>query len=337
MKWVWRGLGALLAVLVIAFFAMRVPDTDPAKMRAKYGSAPSQFIDIGEGREIHVRDEGPRDAPVIVLLHGSNADLHTWQQWAEILREDYRVIRFDQRGHGLTGPAPDDDYSASGFGADIDAVTEALGVDTFTLAGNSMGGGIAVAYAMDNPWRLDALVLVDAAGAPVRQDRDGNLAFALARMPVVGDVMSQLLPRSLVAKSLAQSVSNQEVVTDAAIDRYWEMARYPGNRGATRKRFSAPLSSFAEQDIERVQVPTLVIWGKEDALIPYAAGEWFATHLPRATLVAYDGIGHLPMEEAAERSVTDLMIWLPEALVPPQLPVGDEAKEPAGARAVLTP
>ena len=333
MKWVWRGLGVLVAVLVIAFFLFRVPDTDPAEMRAKYAGEPSQFIAVGEGREIHVRDEGPRDAPVIVLLHGSNADLHTWQPWADILSEDYRVIRYDQRGHGLTGPAPDNDYSAAGFGADIDAVTKALGVETFTLAGNSMGGGIAMAYAMEKPWRLDALVLVDAGGAPVKRECGGNIAFTIAGWPVIGDIMSQLLPRSLVAKSLSQSVSNQAVVTDEAIDRYWEMARYPGNRAATRIRFSTPRTAFKAEDIAQVKVPTLVMWGKEDALIPYAAGEWFAQHLPNATLVAYDGIGHIPMEEAPDQSATDLMIWLSEALLPPVLP----NEEPASATPVLTP
>ena len=333
MKWVWRGLGVVAALLVIAFLVLRVADTDPAEMRAKYGGEPSQFVDVGEGREIHLRDEGPRDAPVILLLHGSNADLHTWQPWAEILSEDYRVIRYDQRGHGLTGPAPDDDYSAEGFGADIDAVTEKLGIDTFTLAGNSMGGGIAMAYAMEKPWRLDALVLVDASGAPVKRAGGGNIAFTLAGWPVVGDLLSQLLPRSLVEKSFSQSVSNQHIVTDEAVDRYWELARYPGNRSATRKRFSTPRTAYSAEDMAQVKVPTLVMWGKEDSLIPYEAGEWYAKHLPNATLVAYDGIGHIPMEEAPELSANGLLIWLAEALLPPDVPTA----EPAADEPVLTP
>ena len=332
-KWVWRGLLALLAVLVIAFFLLRVPDTDPAEMRAKYGGEPSQFTDVGNGREIHLRDEGPRDAPVIVLLHGSNADLHTWQPWVDILKEDYRVIRYDQRGHGLSGPAKDGDYSAAGFARDIDAVTEALGIDTFTLAGNSMGGWIAMDYAMQKPWRLDALVLVDAAGAPVQREGGGNLAFTLAGMPVVGDLLSQLLPRSLVEKSFRQSVSNQAIVTDRAVDRYWELARYPGNRAATRQRFSAPRTAFSAEDVAQVKVPTLVMWGKEDSLIPFEAGEWYAKHLPNATLVAYDGIGHIPMEEAPELSANGLLVWLGEALLPPDVPMA----EPAADEAVLTP
>ena len=163
MKWFWRILGALALVLLAAYFILRVPDTDPAEMQAKYGAAPSRMLAVGDGRQVHVRDEGPRDAP-IVLLHGSNADLHTWQAWTDALSADYRVVRFDQRGHGLTGPAADADYSIEAFAGDIDAVVDALGVERFVLAGNSMGGAIAMQYAIASPERLDGLVLVDAAG-----------------------------------------------------------------------------------------------------------------------------------------------------------------------------
>lgn len=332
-KWVLRGLAVLVALLVGAFFITRVPDTDPAEMRAKYGGEPSQFVELADGREIHLRDEGPRDAPAIILLHGSNADLYTWQEWSEMLREDYRVIRYDQRGHGLTGPAPDNDYSLDAFGADVTAVADHLDLATFTLAGNSMGGAIAANYAIHNPGRLDALVLVDAGGAPIEREGGGNIAFMLAGMPVIGDIMSQLLPRSLVEKSLSQSVSNQEIVTDEAVTRYWEMARYPGNRGATRKRFSTPRVPFDADTVAGIRIPTLVMWGKEDTLIPYAAAEWYAEHLPDATLVAYEGIGHIPMEEAPERSATDLLVWLSEMRMGP----ADAMKEPVAGEPVLTP
>ncbi len=301
----------VLAVLFLALFLVfRTPDTDPDEMRAKYGDAPSQMLALPYGREIHVRDEGPRDAPAIVLLHGSNADLHTWQPWVDALRESYRVIRFDQRGHGLTGPAADGSYSLSSFASDVDAVADRLDLDSFTLAGNSMGGAIAMAYARAHPDRLDALVLVDASGAPVGRAGGGNLAFQLAATPGLGNVMSQMLPRSLVEKSLSQSVSNKAVVTDEAVDRYWELARYPGNRAATRERFAAPRESFDVADIANVKVPTLVMWGEDDTLIPFDAAGWYMNHLPNATLVNYPDIGHLPMEEAPERSAEDLQVWL---------------------------
>ncbi len=324
MKWIAGILGGLLVLLGAAFLVFRVPDTDARTMWAKYGAAPSRTLQLEDGRTIHIRDEGPRDAPVIVLLHGSNADLHTWQPWSDALTDDYRVIRYDQRGHGLTGPAPDGDYSLDGFVRDVDAVTEALGVESFVLAGNSMGGWIAAGYAMRNPERLKGLVLVDAGGAPVEHEGGGNLAFKLAAMPGVGTALSQLLPRSLVEKSLSQSVSNQTVVTDAAVDRYWELARYPGNRAATGIRFATPRKPFRAEDVARIEMPVLVMWGEEDALIPFEAARWYETHLPHATLVAYPGVGHIPMEEAPERSAGDLRRWLGATLgTPDPVPARD--------------
>lgn len=307
---------AVIAVLLVAaFFILRVPDTDPAAMRAKYGAPPSQFVKLANGLTVHLRDEGPRDAPAIVLLHGSNADLHTWQAWADGLKANHRVIRFDQHGHGLTGPARDGDYRTEAFAADVDAVADALGLEAFVLAGNSMGGGIAARYAMLHPDRLTGLVLVDAGGAPVKREGGGNLAFTLARMPGVSSVLSQLLPRSLIEKSLSQSVSNQAVVTPQAVDRYWELARYPGNRQATSRRFAQGYRTFTPAQVAAIRTPTLVMWGEEDSLIPYAAASWYMRHLPNAALAHYPGIGHIPMEEAPERSLADLRNWL--AALPP--------------------
>lgn len=320
MKTFAKILGAIAALLVVAFLFLRVPDTDKAEMRAKYGTEPSQFVTLANGQEVHLRDEGPKDAPAIVLLHGSNADLSTWQPWTEALRGNYRVIRFDQIGHGLTGAANDEDYSPDRFVENVALVADKLGLKQFVLAGNSMGGGIAMAYAAAHPDRLSGLVLVDAGGAPIKREGGGNLAFTLARNPVLGPVLSQMLPRSVIEKSLKQSVSNQSIVTEAMVDRYYDMARYPGNRAATRARFSMPYRTFIADDVSKVQVPTLVMWGEDDALIPYEAANWYMQHLPKATLANYRGIGHLPQEEAAERSVTDLRNWLTSTLAPQPAP-----------------
>lgn len=313
MKMLGKILLGITALLVIAFMIFRTPDTDPAKMRAKYGGEPSRFIALEGGPTVHLRDEGPRGGPVIVLLHGSNADLHTWQPWAEQLRKDYRVIRFDQIGHGLTGPAPDGDYSTAAFVKTVDQVTDALGLGKFVLGGNSMGGGVALAYAMAHPARLDGLILVDASGAPITRERGGgNIGFAIARMPVLNKLMTQITPRSIIEQSLSQSVSNQAVVTPRTVDRYWELLRYPGNRAATLTRFGQTRTSFSASEVQRVKMPTLIIWGEDDALIPFASAAWFAANLPGSTSISYPGIGHLPMEEAPEKSAAAVRGWLGE-------------------------
>lgn len=311
-------IAVIVVSLVIAFFVFRVPDTDPAEMRAKYGAEPSQMVKLANGMTVHLRDEGPENgnpaAPAIILLHGSNADLHTWQPWAESLRKDFRVIRYDQRGHGLTGPAIDEDYTLEGFTGDVGAVADAMGLKQFVLAGNSMGGWIAAGYAMRHPERLAGLVLVDASGAPIERKGSGPIGFRIAQTPVLRDVAKYLVPRSVFERSLLQSVSNRAVVTDAEVDRYWELARYPGNRDATMQRFAVPRGTFSEQEVEALNVPTLVMWGEEDALIPLAAGEWYAEHLPNRTFISYPGIGHIPQQENAAQSVDDLRAWLEQLL-----------------------
>ncbi|MDZ4308620.1 alpha/beta hydrolase [Allopontixanthobacter sp.] len=311
MKTVLKALLVLAALLVIAFLIFRTPDTDAAEMRAKYGGPPSQFIALDNGLTVHMRDEGPRGAPAIMLLHGSNADLHTWNEWVRLLGQDYRIIRFDQIGHGLTGPAPDGDYSTEAFVGTVDQLASSLGLERFTLGGNSMGGKIAMAYAIAHPEKLEGLILVDAGGAP--QSRDGagggNIGFAIARMPVVNRLMTQITPRSIIERSLSQSVSNQAVVTPQVVDRYWELLRYPGNRAATLARFGQPGTVFTAEEMRRVTVPTLIVWGEEDALIPFASAGWFAKNLPESSLVSYPGIGHLPMEEAPESSAEAVRKW----------------------------
>jgi pimeloyl-ACP methyl ester carboxylesterase len=322
MKWLVRGGLGLLALLVVLFLIFRTPDTDPAEMRAKYGGPPSQYVEIGDRVTVHLRDEGPRDAPVIMLLHGSNADLHTWDPWVATLKDTYRVVRFDQVGHGLTGPDPADDYSRDNYVEDILQVADKLGLAKFVLAGNSMGGKHALAFAVAHPDRLSGLVLVDGSGGPMldldkgtpEKKKDdsgsGNIGFTIARMPGVNLLVEQITPRSLIAKSLEQSVSVKSVASEAAVDRYWELLRYPGNRRATLKRFSLPYDPLGEAEIASVKTPTLILWGEEDRLIPVAAGRWLDKVMPDSTLVVYPGIGHLPHEEAVEATLGDLQPWL---------------------------
>ena len=305
-----RLLLGLAVVLIGAFLLLRTPDTDPFAMRAKYGGAPSQFLTLANGLTVHVRDEGPRGAPVIMLLHGSNSDLHTWDAWTALLSPRYRVIRLDQIGHGLTGPSPGGDYSPAAFDAVIAGTAAQLGISKFALAGNSMGGGIALHYALAHADQVTALVLIDAGGAPRLGNQPGNIGFAIARIPVLRNLMLSITPRSLVDKSLHQSVFNQAVATPAAIDRYWELLRYPGNRQATLDRFARGFQSFSPQQLAALKLPVLVLWGAHDRLIGVQSARWFEQHIAGSALIVYPAAGHLPMEEVAQQSAADTATWL---------------------------
>ena len=304
----WTGLlaGVFFIGLLIALWT---PDSAKHAMRAKYGGPNSRYVDIGKGLTVHLRDEGPRNAPVIVLLHGSNSFLQTWDDWASLLTPTYRVIRFDFPGHGLTGPDPGRVYSPTAFAEVVDRVTTKLGVDHFVLGGNSMGGGVAWTYAHRHPEKLDGLVLVDASGKPEPDHQSLPIGFRIARTPVLRDIMLYLTPRAIIEKSLHQSVSHQEAVTDARIDRYWELLRYPGNRQATIDRFAMPKDPPVN-GAPRLPVPTLIMWGADDKLIPVSSAAWFKQQMPDAKIIIYPGVGHLMMEEIPERSALDLSNWL---------------------------
>jgi pimeloyl-ACP methyl ester carboxylesterase len=310
MKRLGKVLLVLIALLAAAFVVFRTPDTDPAAMKAKYGGAPSQFVDLGGGLTVHLRDEGPRDAPVIMLLHGSNADLHTWGPWSEGLKGQYRVIRFDQIGHGLTGADPNGTYLFEDYVETVERVAGKLGLQRFVLAGNSMGGGIAVRYALAHPERLSGLVLVDAGGAPERAKGKGNIGFTLARTPGVNLLMESITPRSVIERSLKQTIVDDAQVTPAMVDRYWELLRYPGNRAATAVRFARPRKSFTPAELAAIKTPTLVLWGELDQLTTLEGARFFHQAIPGSTLRTYPGIGHIPMEEAPEATVNDLKAWL---------------------------
>ncbi len=313
-----RTLAVLLLLVIGLGLWFWTPDRDADELRDVYANQESRILTLENGLTLHLRDEGPRDAPVVMLLHGSNASLHTWEPWVERLSEDYRIVSFDQAGHGLTGANPDGDYSDALFVETVDAVADALDLDRFVLGGNSMGGAVAWRYAVDHGNRLDGLILVDASGAPSVEPDNVPIGFRLARMPVISSILQNITPRSIIEQSLRQSVSNEAMIDEAMIDRYYDLLLHPGNRAATFARFRAPRSTTDPQSVAGIDVPTLILWGEQDLLIPLSAGQWFDRTIPESELIVYSEIGHIPMEEAADESAADVRHWL-ETLYEPEI------------------
>jgi pimeloyl-ACP methyl ester carboxylesterase len=309
LKWTAITVLVLFAGLFAWGYAGDIP---PQELRAKYANAKSEFVDLGGGMVVHLRDEGPKDAPAIILLHGSNASLQTWQQWVDRLGKDYRIIRYDQPGHGLTGPHPKDDYSADGFTDVVDQIAKNRGLEKFYLGGNSMGGWVTHEYAKKHPEKLLGIILVDASGAPESKAKSLPIGFRIAFTPGLNRLMQYITPRSVVEKSLRQSVSNQAIVTKGEVDEYWELLRYPGNRAATGKRFAQYSTRLTRTAVSEktAALPTLILWGEDDKLIPVEAVKWFKTTYPKAVSHIYPNIGHIPMEETAEQSAADVRRWI---------------------------
>ena len=313
MKRFLKWLGIIFLVLIGAVFIWGyAPDTDAAAMKAKYGAGASQFAELQPGLTVHYRDQGKRGGRVLVLIHGSNASLHTWEPWVERLGSDYRIISMDLPGHGLTGSHPGGVYDYPVFVDVVDRLMSKLGVGKAVIGGNSMGGGTAWMYALAHPEKTEGLLLIDAAGAPVWQSKKTPIGFRLMRMPVVKELARFIAPRSMFESSLKTSMSVQSKIDDTLIDRYWDLNRYPGNREATMKRFALQHNNYpaTKEKLAAIKAPVMIMWGEEDNLIPVGSARWFADALPGAKLVVYPKVGHIPMEEVPERSAADVKGWL---------------------------
>ncbi|HMO76034.1 MAG TPA: alpha/beta hydrolase [Sphingopyxis sp.] len=317
-----RVLIPLLALLAIVagFLLLRTPDTDRDEMIAKYGGADAAFAAGPAGQRIHYRDQGRRDGPALILLHGSNASLHTWEPLVKRLGADYRVVTLDLPGHGLTGGTPDKDYSAQGMMAAVDVVAARLGLDHFILGGNSMGGWVSWRYAIDHPERVDALILLDAAGMPLRAGEKrppSNIGFRILQYRSGRWLAGQITPRALVERSLRGSVSKQDIVDEAMIDRYWELLRFPGNREATSLRATIDREPAMADRIGAIKAPTLILFGRQDRLINATAAQTFNERIAGSEVVLLDGIGHLPMEEAPDATAGAIADFFKRRLAAP--------------------
>ncbi len=322
-KWLKRIALALLLIIGVGAAWGYAPDTDETAMQAEYGGPTSRRIDTAQGR-IHYQDSGPpsqggANAPVLLLIHGSNGHLQTWDGVRDRLKHRYRIIALDLPGHGLTGAHPNRDYSADQMIAAGTAALDDAKVQSAVWVGNSMGGWVAWRAALSVPDRVSATVLVDASGVPEGTPGIPSikpyLGARVARSAVGGEVIQYIMPRGMIASSLAANYAREERISDALVTRYWELLRYPGNRRATADRANTPREPEKWREIGRISQPVLLIWGKHDKVIPLAHADAFKAALPQAELSVIADAGHLPMEETPASFSATLDGWLAKQIL----------------------
>ena len=296
---------AISAFLIIVISIYWKNDIDIIELKNKYAYPTSSFIFI-DGINVHFRDVGKGDA--ILLIHGTGASLHTWEKWIDILSPGYRVISFDLPGFGLTGPDPNHNYQISRYTAILDSLMVKLKVDSFHIAGNSLGGLVAWHYTTQFPQKILTLNLIDAAGLP-QPGKKPPFIFQLAKLPVLSTLLQKVTPKSIIEKSMLDVYKNDQLVTEKLIDRYFELSLREGNRTAFVKRMSQLNEKLVVGDLENITVPVLIQWGKDDRWIPLANAFEFQKLIPKAELIIYDS-GHVPMEENPMETVKDYMIFL---------------------------
>jgi pimeloyl-ACP methyl ester carboxylesterase len=311
MKWIGRSLLVLLALFGLGLALSWAPDQPVSALAPRWAPPPSQFVAVA-GLQVHLRDEGPggaaQGATPIVLIHGTSSSLHTWDGWTEVLKRERRVIRFDLPGFGLTGPNADHDYSIETYVRFVIAMLDSLQVRRVIIAGNSLGGLVAWATAAAHPDRVERLILVDSSGYPPKP-RSVPIGFRIARMPVFNRLMQTTLPRRIIESSLENVYGDPSKVTPELVDRYRDMTLRAGNRTAVVHRLAQGYTGSRDH-IRGLQLPTLILWGGRDRLVPPEHGQAFAQDIAGSQLVMFDSLGHVPQEEDPSTTVAAVQAFL---------------------------
>ena len=280
------------------------------ELKRRYGLHPSQFITLSNGVNVHLRDEGDSGAPPIVLLHGHSEDLYTWDQLVKHLIGSFRVIRFDLRRHGLTGPAPDNEYNIESYVSDLSMVIKHLEIDSFILVGHSMGGRISIKYTIANQEKVNGLILLSASGAPRKENTPQPMALKLMRNPLGRFLLKRIWSRNLAKKSLVDMVFDESSITDQEIDRMWEFSKYPGSMDAMFREFADTWEDFKPTEIGKIVTNSLLIWGEEDTICPESMGRWYDSQLTNSTMVGLPNIGHNPQFECPDKCFDEISAWI---------------------------
>ena len=297
LRQVLRALAVLLVVAMACtagFYAWKNPEKATLDAAARAG-APGSFAALAHG-VTHYEVAGPDTGRVVLLVHGFSVPYYIWDStFASLSSEGYRVIRNDLLGRGLSD-RPDETYDGALFDAQIDELLDALRVtQPIDLMGLSFGGYVTAHYVGTHPTRVRTLTLVDPSAERSR------IPEALT-IPVVGQFLWQAMHVPTMADNQASDFLHPERFPDWA-DRYRPQMRYKGLGRALR----SSLTTLSNTDFDalyagvaRANVPTLLVWGKQDRTISILRSSVVRRNIPGIEFLAVDSAGHLPhLEQAA--------------------------------------
>lgn len=303
------ALMAFVAILVLLVWYLYAPPIPLSVLKEKYTDQYSHFVTLND-LNVHYKKKG-KGTPVL-LIHGTSSSLHTWQQWENELSKKYTTYSIDMQGGGLTSPAVNNNYSIKAYLNLLDAFVEHLQLDSFYLAGNSLGGHTAWEYAANakHAHKVKKLVLVDPSGF-FDKNREKPFVFILGKSKLLLKSVEYLNTEIFVKKSLKEVFYNDNLVSKNMLQRYNDLGRRAGNRKAFFYKVQQ-LQEGKKSDLQKIKCPTLLLWGKEDEWIPVYLSEIFTNNIANNTLIVYKNCGHIPMEEIPEKSVKDILNFFAE-------------------------
>lgn len=272
---------------------------------------PERLIEVG-GQWVYVEDRAPEQAvsstEAVVFIHGFGGSSYSWRKVVERL-PGYRTVAFDLRGFGYTerppGVAP---YTRTGQVELVRDLLDRLGLERAHVVGHSYGGALALAFTEEYPERILSLGLVDPAPPDYPQMRRKRIAAVRPLTELYIRVWA-LRPK-LVGRALRNAIADDDLVTPELVEEYFQRLRV---EGAPRAYYGVTAPTPPEDDpveLAEIAVPTLVVWGEEDTLIPVELGRSASREIPCHRFVTVPGAGHMPMEERPDEVVAALRSFL---------------------------
>lgn len=309
----------MVTILVIFIFSGIHLDIPREELEEKYATGSSQFLDLSDGTRIHFRDEGNAKNPTVILLHGFNGSLLNFDRLVPLLVEDYRLVSIDLPGFGLTGAIPSADYSTESFIDTVTTLTTHLGIEKFSIAGNSMGGGVAWRYALNNPRKVESLILIASSGVMTEEDsrkfaerKDNSpIVWRLMNSNILKRFLSYYTPKFFATQGLKVSVYDQKLANIEHAMQFHDLVLLEGSRNAILSMSMGSRSKMhGPESLSRIEAPTLVIHGDKDNIIPIERSQVFGEYIDNVEVKIYSQIGHLPMYEDPNKTANDIKSFL---------------------------
>ena len=250
----------------------------------------------------------------VILIHGIGAAVDSWAFNINALAQKHRVYAIDLVGFGRSDK-PSVEYSLPFFAQFVKDFMEVQNIDRASLVGWSLGGGVSMQCAIQFPEKIDKLILVDSIGF----GREAHFMFRLSSIPWIGKTLSRPTKKG-TALLLKACVFDHTLITDEIVDLYYQIAALPGAHEAflAYLRSNANfLGSFKKEVIQAfhdnlgtMTIPTLIIWGKQDRLLPAKHASIAESWIPDARVHLIDDCGHCPQMEHPEEFNTQVLEFL---------------------------
>ena len=250
----------------------------------------------------------------VILIHGIGAMVESWVSNIEVLSQKHRVYAIDLVGFGHSDK-PSVDYSLPFFAQFVKDFMEAQNIDRASLVGWSLGGGVSMQCAIQFPEKLEKLILLDSIGF----GRETFWVFRLSSIPLIGKILSRPTKKGTTLL-LKACVFDHTLITDEIVDLYYQFAALPGGHAvflATLRSLADFLGTFKKEVVQAFQdnlgtmtIPTLIIWGKQDRLLPAKHASIAESWIPNARVHLIDDCGHCPQMEHPEEFNTQVLAFL---------------------------